>query len=119
MVKEVELGTKNPFQAIFSKLFVGGRKLKPAVKKRQAVGFEMVSESVIHIHVIKGQNVPLRREFLSQYQQFLRKRKSIGFDNQLAQRQANSNFSGQQNPNIEDRQKGSEFLNKNDVYGLP
>lgn len=71
VVKEFELEAKNPFQAIFSKLFMGGRKLKPAIKKRTAVAFESVEESVIHVHVIKGENVPLRREFVDSFRNFL------------------------------------------------
>lgn len=71
VVKEVELETKNPFQAIFSKIFVGGRKLKPPIRKRQAVGLESESQSMLHVHVLKGTNLPLRREFIENYRQYL------------------------------------------------
>lgn len=34
VVKQVDLDLSNPFSAIMNKLFVGGRRLKPLVKKR-------------------------------------------------------------------------------------
>jgi hypothetical protein len=67
------------------------------VKKQMAVGIESVSESKLLVHVIKGQNVPLRREFINMYQQFLGNKGNFQQQNQIARRQAGAGQS------VEDR----------------
>jgi hypothetical protein len=72
-VREFELlESENPLMALFNKLFLTGRKLKPVVQKRPPVSFEAVKEAKILVHVIKGFNVPIRRaakqQILANYQ---------------------------------------------------
>ena len=73
VVREFELlESENPLIALFNKLFLTGRKLKPVVQKRPPVSFEVVKEAKILVHVIKGFNVPIRRtakqQILANYQ---------------------------------------------------
>lgn len=61
MVREFELlESENPLVALFNKLFITGRKLRPVVQKRQPVAIDSCKEAKIMIHVIKGFNVPIR-----------------------------------------------------------
>ena len=61
VVKEFELlEAENPLIALFNKMFISGRKLKPVVQKRQPVALDSCKEAKIMIHVIKGFNVPIR-----------------------------------------------------------
>lgn len=63
MVKEFELlESENPLVALFNKLFITGRKLRPVVQKRQAVSLDGCKEAKIMVHIIKGFNVPIRRK---------------------------------------------------------
>jgi hypothetical protein len=73
IVREFELlESENPLLALFNKMFITGRKLKPVVQKRQPVSLEAVSEAKIMIHIIKGFNVPIRnvakQDILSNFQ---------------------------------------------------
>jgi len=45
-------------------MFINGRKLKPVVRKREVVAFENIKECKIYVHVIKGENVPVRADFI-------------------------------------------------------
>ena len=61
VIREFELlESENPLLALFNKMFITGRKLKPVVQKRQPVSLEAVKEAKILIHIIKGFNVPIR-----------------------------------------------------------
>lgn len=75
-----------------------------------------MSESTIHVHVIRGQNVPLRREFLQQYKQFLNNKGNYRQQNQVARQQAGVTGFRQGDENIEDRGKAMDFQDKHDVY---
>lgn len=73
IVREFELlESENPLLALFNKLFITGRKLKPVVQKRQAVSLEAVKDAKILVHIIKGFNVPIRnsakQDILSKFQ---------------------------------------------------
>lgn len=60
-MREFELlDSENPLIALFNKMFITGRKLKPVVQKKQPVSIEAVQEAKILIHIIKGFNVPIR-----------------------------------------------------------
>lgn len=60
VVKEVEVDVSNPFTGLLQRLFISGRKLKPIVKQRQPVSLESIKECKIFVHIIKGENVPIR-----------------------------------------------------------
>lgn len=49
---------------VLEKLLVTGRKLKPVVKKRSPVVCEGISSAKIYVHVIKGENVPVRLDYI-------------------------------------------------------
>ena len=66
IVREVEIDVTNPFVGIFNRFFVNGRRLKPIVKKREVVAFENVKECKLFVHIIKGENVPIRKDFLTE-----------------------------------------------------
>jgi len=53
--------------SISEKLFMRGRKLKPLVKVKPAVNFEGQTECKIIVHVIKAENVPIRKDLFEQY----------------------------------------------------
>jgi len=46
-------------------LFITGRKLKPIVQKRETVAFEQISECALSVHIIKGENVPVRDTYVN------------------------------------------------------
>lgn len=48
-------------------MFATERKLKPIVKHREPVGFGTTNEVNIQLHVISGQNIPLRHSFVENY----------------------------------------------------
>ena len=54
------LDRDNPFNELFNKMFISGRKLRPIIKKRQPVALDTVKEAKIMIHVIKGYRIPVR-----------------------------------------------------------
>lgn len=61
VVSEFELlESENPLVALFNKMFITGRKLRPVVQKRQPVALDSCKEAKIMIHIIKGFNVPIR-----------------------------------------------------------
>jgi hypothetical protein len=62
------------------------RKLKPIVKHRETVGFQGLDEVQINLHIIKGENVPVRYEFIQDLNQ-----------NRGMQRRQASNFGGNNN----------------------
>jgi hypothetical protein len=68
-VKEFEIETTNPFVGIFNRLLRVGRKLKPIVKKRQTISFDTIKECKIYVHVLKGENVPIRSDFIKEFTQ--------------------------------------------------
>jgi len=45
-----------------------GRKLKPLVKAKPAQHLEAFSECKIVVHVVKGENVPIRKDLIEQYE---------------------------------------------------
>lgn len=51
---------ENPFIGIINKFNLGGRKLKPPIRKREVVAYESLKQCNIFIHCIKGENVPIR-----------------------------------------------------------
>lgn len=53
---------------IGNKLFQKGRKLKPLIKEQPSKNLELVKECRIVVHVIKGENVPLREDIVEQYE---------------------------------------------------
>ena len=53
---------------IGNKLFQRGRKLKPLVKEQPTKNLELVKEARLVVHVIKGENVPIRHELIEEYQ---------------------------------------------------
>lgn len=63
VVREFELlESESPLIAIFNKLFITGRKLRPVIQKRQPVALDSCKEAKIMVHVIKGFNVPIRNQ---------------------------------------------------------
>ena len=65
IVNEYKLdGFNNPLQNLLAGVFTIERKLKPAVKERETVGFSEKSEVTINLHVIRGENIPLRSNFM-------------------------------------------------------
>lgn len=67
MVQEIELDYTNPFVGIFNRFFQTSRKLKPVIKKRQPISYDNVKECKIFVHIIKGENVPVRAEYVREY----------------------------------------------------
>lgn len=62
-MREFELlESENPLVALFNKIFITGRKLRPVVQKRQPVAIDNCKEAKIMVHIIKGFNVPIRRK---------------------------------------------------------
>lgn len=64
IVREVEIEATNPFVGLVNRFFVSGRRLKPAIKQREVVPFDNLTQCKMHIHIIKAENVPIRQEFL-------------------------------------------------------
>lgn len=58
--------TENKLLALVNKIFVSGRRLRPAIIKKPAVALDTVKKSGITIHIIKGYNVPVRSEAFKQ-----------------------------------------------------
>lgn len=58
----------NILVSISQKLFMKGRKLKPLVKFSAAKNLEVVPSCKIVVHVVKGENVPIRKDLLEQYE---------------------------------------------------
>ena len=52
---------------IGNKLFMRGRKLKPLIKEQPTKNHELVKEARLVVHVIKGENVPIRHEIIEEY----------------------------------------------------
>ena len=55
-------------KTISDKLFLRGRKLKPLVKPKPAQNLEAFSDCRIVVHVIKAENVPIRKDLIEQYE---------------------------------------------------
>ena len=69
MVEEEEFSYDANFLAqISQKLFMRGRKLKPLVKFKAAKNLEVVPSCKIVVHVVKGENVPIRKDLIEQYE---------------------------------------------------
>jgi hypothetical protein len=63
VISEIELlEASNPLIAIFNKLFVTGRKLRPLIKERQPIALDTCKEASIMVHVIKGYHIPVRSQ---------------------------------------------------------
>ena len=61
VVSEFELlEAENPLVAIFNKMFLTGRKLRPLIKERQPIALDSCKEAKIMVHVIKGYHIPVR-----------------------------------------------------------
>lgn len=58
---------QNPFTGILSKLLVTGRKLKPIVKRREPVVADGITDCKIYVHVVKGENVPIRADYVQDF----------------------------------------------------
>lgn len=56
------LESESPLVALFNKMFITSRKLRPVVQKRQPVAIDSVREAKIMVHIIKGFNVPIRNQ---------------------------------------------------------
>lgn len=56
---------------VFLRLFKPGRKLKPAVRAKQAQAVESVGEAKLLVHVIRATGVPLRLSYYNEYQAYL------------------------------------------------
>ena len=54
---------------IGNKLFMRGRKLKPLIKEQPTKNIELVKEARLVVHVIKGENVPIRHDIIEEYAQ--------------------------------------------------
>jgi len=52
---------------IGNKLFMRGRKLKPLIREQPTKNHELVKEARLVVHVIKGENVPIRHEIIEEY----------------------------------------------------
>ena len=57
----------NFLTTIGNKLFMRGRKLKPLIKEQPAKNPELVKEARLVVHVIKGENVPIRHQIIEEY----------------------------------------------------
>jgi hypothetical protein len=67
VVRENQLeGFNNPLQNILSGIFTTERKLKPIVKQREAEGFSEKREITINCHIVRGENIPLRHNFVEE-----------------------------------------------------
>ena len=53
---------------ISEKLFMRGRKLKPLIREKPAQNLEAFSECQIVVHVIKAENVPIRKDLIEAYE---------------------------------------------------
>ena len=67
VVKEFEYDVQNPFTGILQKLLVTGRKLKPVVRRREPVVADGITECKIFVHLVKGENVPIRVDYIEDY----------------------------------------------------
>lgn len=63
IVDEVHINIKNPLEGLIRQLLEDGRKLKPIIQRRDPVQVEGVKACKMFVHCIKGENVPVRREF--------------------------------------------------------
>ena len=52
---------------IGNKLFMRGRKLKPLIREEQPKNPELVKEARLVVHVVKGENVPIRNKIIEEY----------------------------------------------------
>ena len=69
VVEEEELNYDTNFlSVIFNKIFIKGRKLRPLIKETPPKNLELVKECKIVVHVIKGENVPIRHDIVNQYE---------------------------------------------------
>ena len=57
----------NILVTIGNKLFMRGRKLKPLIKEQPTKNPELVKEARVVVHVIKGENVPIRHQIIEEY----------------------------------------------------
>ena len=53
---------------ISEKLFMRGRKLKPLIKEKPAQNLEAIKTLRIVVHVIKAENVPIRKDLVEDYE---------------------------------------------------
>lgn len=63
----------NPFVGLLSRFMVTERKLKPHIKTRHVEPFEDKKEVKIFVHVIKGENVPVRADYIRDYRDVLKR----------------------------------------------
>ena len=89
---EVHINIKNPLNDLIQTILENGRKLKPIIQRRDPVQVEGVKACKMFVHCIKGENVPVRREFATMAKQLL----------DLQQRGMNNNMSYQQTTNLDD-----------------
>ena len=70
VVDEVQIDFTNVFDVAL-RLFRPGRKLKPAVRAKQAQAVESVREAKLLVHVIRATDVPLRLSYYKEYEDYL------------------------------------------------
>jgi hypothetical protein len=70
VVDEVQIDFTNVFDVAL-RLFRPGRKLKPAVRAKQAQAVESVREAKLLVHVIRATDVPLRLSYYKEYEEYL------------------------------------------------
>jgi len=66
VVREVQvLMEESPLIGLINKLFIKGRRLKPIIEKREVTDFKSIDKCKINVHIIKAENVPVRKDFLN------------------------------------------------------
>jgi hypothetical protein len=70
VVDEVQIDFTNILDVAL-RLFKPGRKLKPAVRAKQAQAVESVREAKLLVHVIRATDVPLRLSYYKEYEEYL------------------------------------------------
>jgi len=66
VIREVQVFVaENPLIGLINKLFIKGRRLKPVIEKREVVDFKSIDKCKINVHIIKAENVPVRKDFLN------------------------------------------------------
>lgn len=70
VVEEMQIDFTNVFDVAL-RLFQPGRKLKPAVRAKQAQAVESVRDAKLLVHVIRATDVPLRLSYYKEYESYL------------------------------------------------
>ena len=67
MIKEFEFDVQNPFAGVLATLMQTERKLKPIIRRREPVICDGIKECKIFVHLVKGENVPVRADYIQDY----------------------------------------------------